>query len=509
MDARSHRGGRHRSRSAPPSTPICKTEFTRPTEELHKIYTKLQTTRPKLVGDGNDLLTTRMKACYELQKLKDQLQFLGDSREALMSQCQVLPTQTELNKNAGFEPSGNQRLNVEAAKSLVDHDLAVIERQIDTVTDLFGMIGNLEFRILKREGSVMGLLQLVLSNTHPTFFEHSLPMHDIAPLDNVGMDDLYGDDSSAVSSIQYPTLVQDFYDEKGYVGVLRERLLESEIMHNERREWRETRADRGEPSSTRSSVFEREHLLKRSEIERDIINHDMRAAELESRCKEAGHALDLPLQPFQSGDVSNINDATVEDEQIDDTSKFESDAGPDAYGVYIDEVFPSSSFGGRITSAPVPQHLDSRSIEAWTEQLPRVGVRRNVLATDLPEYAEIPEDTGMLERAPKLVLDTRGLERTTDDEPQEAQDTKCSDPSLAGALGSFDSAKRDTSRLRPASNPDASVSPVSPAGTALTGSVLARSCHSETKVASRRTSATSVSIHSPKEVGNLERSARP
>lgn len=93
------------------------------------------------------------------------------------------------------------------------------------------------------------------------------------------------------SATELPTIVEEYFDRRGDIGVWMERQQELDEAYAEGKAEREFIADRGDPLDVTNEEFDKQFQDRREHIERELEIAQKEADELERRCQAEGHDL--------------------------------------------------------------------------------------------------------------------------------------------------------------------------------------------------------------------------
>lgn len=129
-----------------------------------------------------------------------------------------------------------------------------------------------------------GLHKSIRGKLRSKDFTHDLHL----ALENVDLESLASSQVGSKAETETPSLVAEYFDEKGNAGVFRERLDEMEFMFQEGLIERALVADRGDTLDVSDEQFQENYNIRRKNLIEDINDAESKAAALAERCQEAG-----------------------------------------------------------------------------------------------------------------------------------------------------------------------------------------------------------------------------
>ncbi|KAF2768342.1 hypothetical protein EJ03DRAFT_121630 [Teratosphaeria nubilosa] len=233
---------------------------------------------------------------------------LDDSQELLYQHIDSL-----LNEHQG---SASQRDGGDAddLRARVRLDLKALRDKTQFVKTLRGTLNSLEFELNSQEESLQKAVDECAGRLRKGALSWSRTIAEES-----------SDESSDVASTsdrsEVPTLLERYYDQKGNVSIVHERLGDFEDEYQEARLRREILVDRGEPIEGTDDEFHKDYARQRDKFIRDLQAAEQMAAGLRDECLQAGISVPNPpeshqeiLTPWASEEVS---EELVEDTACD------------------------------------------------------------------------------------------------------------------------------------------------------------------------------------------------
>lgn len=234
------------------------------------------------VGQLCDAIVVRQ---YELQHQEATLNHCGEFVE--QSAAQLLRSSTSLTDT----PNNTSQLTKDVSR--LQTDLAALRTQLSLVQGLRHIIINLEVRLRGRIDKLTQPLPCGLADNN--IFDSQLDQ---------GVIESNTSSARSDSENETPSLVAEYYDRKGDIGVFQDRLGELEYNYHEGLVRREMISDRGDQLSISDSQYNKRYDEDRRDILNDLEQAERDTEDLGRRCQAAGHDI-LRQRKVSSSDQSD------------------------------------------------------------------------------------------------------------------------------------------------------------------------------------------------------------
>ena len=111
-------------------------------------------------------------------------------------------------------------------------------------------------------------------------------------LEELNLEPRYSSKATSRAGTKTPSLIEEYFDEKGNAGVFRERLQEQEYWFHEGLLERALIADRGDPLDVSDEKYVETYNARRKDLKDDVEAAEAKAMALAERCREAGLDID-------------------------------------------------------------------------------------------------------------------------------------------------------------------------------------------------------------------------
>lgn len=168
-----------------------------------------------------------------------------------------------------------------------ESDQAALQTQQSTARRLQNDISTLEFRLMAQEDSLR-------SST-------------LSLLRNMGLDVPDSRDLSDINSImaaepsETPSLLAKYFDRKGDVAVIAERLQELDTIHREDRVDRNFLSDQGQPLESSDEQFEYDFKIQRQQLLQDLTTAEQDVEHLAVECRKADLDIEIKQEASSTG----------------------------------------------------------------------------------------------------------------------------------------------------------------------------------------------------------------
>ena len=221
-------------------------------------------------------------------------------------------------------------------------------------------------------------------------------------LGELSLEPLYSSKATSKAGTKTPSLIDEYFDEKGNLGVFRERLQELEYWFNEGLLERALIADRGDPLDVTDEQFQQTYDVRRKDLIEDIETAEMKAMVLAQQCREAG----LDIDRYRNNNPS-IQDASTAGRANSVRGIYiPGDEEPGMALVPLHEVKSHSPAGNR-SSSKINTWL--RTVPNQPEYDPNIGAEENPKISS-EEAAMEADQTTNAEETTKEIDQTTPLE---------------------------------------------------------------------------------------------------
>ena len=242
-------------------------------------------------------------------------------------------------------PQGDLHLpqNILALFAQYDQDYHALWHQEDTVTQQMDELSNLEYHLQNKQKTIQQTMK------SPTFAAH-LRAEMLEP--SLATSEL---SSRPKSRSNTPSLVAEYFDKAGDVGIQRERLEELDFSHMEGLQERDFVKERGDQLEVSDEQFVENYNARREEIQQDLEVAQAEAERLRARCTREGLDIKIHRTAAAPSGVSSSPPAS----ELPDTNLMSSVPRVHELGL------PSISFVDPATS--------SRRIKGWLRDVTAHG----------------------------------------------------------------------------------------------------------------------------------------
>ena len=323
--------------------------------------------------------------------------------EAVTQELLASPPTTDSEESSGKDTSSNEQLvsalstdnDVNSADDLTKlhesyiRDLQAMQQQENTVKTLIDDIGNSSFNLEDQMRTLRDNMRAQASAEERRM--------GISEDDHVAA----GVRSRSNSGTDTPTLIREYFDRVGDVGIFQERLLELTDTYEEGVVERDFVKDRGDVPPVSDQEFEDTYRARREAIERDLQQAQDESNALRKSCVKAGYDPDSHRKPKHS--VYSSSYAPSYPYNVDQTAEYpQAQIQQLRIPIPIRQAEPSTMDASRVgtwlsavpmNTAPPPENM-SYEIDSFIEESILEDELADVVATDVAVATDDAVATG-------------------------------------------------------------------------------------------------------------------
>lgn len=216
----------------------------------------------------DELLQCRSGLVFEISKEEESERFADESVDNLMAALHLAIGSSDLIAQYGDLVNLEQRAR---------NDVQELRNQRIATKGLREHLSNLEFHVMHCEDEFAATVSAISAALGITDEEVRLVSRDTSV--------------AGESVSDTPSLLAQYYDSKGDVGIYFERLVELEYSYSEDTVQRNFLADQGHISPETDEEFEAKYIQRRNEINVKLGSARAEAARLEEECRQAGYEI--------------------------------------------------------------------------------------------------------------------------------------------------------------------------------------------------------------------------
>jgi hypothetical protein len=269
------------------TTPPGNTVAPRPDDirrEMRKLSRKLQ----KVSNLTDIMLTKRYRVEHQQQTLDSSYKFLQQNIDALLSKI-----------DPKFGPwQGEEAFQaVQEKRKVAFKDYEAVRLQSDEIKVLREELSTMEYHLMTKQERIAERLKEFSAKLAGELVEGN--GQDLGSITDSS------ESAAGTHLTEMPEIVEKYYDRKGDVNILCERLEFLDEEYNDQVVRRDLLHERGDLLSETESQFQAKHQTQRQELLDSIDKANREADDLEQACKEAGYELHHPPPPESSAALTN------------------------------------------------------------------------------------------------------------------------------------------------------------------------------------------------------------